>query len=160
MRTGNQLVEDCPRPGLLGGVVAFGVFGLSPAKARERLAAQIGTALTGRAKPGVAPRFPTHAGSADAVGRASSDSDHAQKHVGRYRALREWLCSRYEERIQLTFAEIEQIIALPLSPSARKHPAHWSGYDGRAVARTIHDAGWSARNVDIRGERLVFVRKR
>ncbi|KJE20087.1 hypothetical protein FF36_05636 [Frankia torreyi] len=28
------------------------------------------------------------------------------------------------------------------------------------MTRAIHDAGWSARNIDIPGERLVFVRNR
>jgi hypothetical protein len=58
----------------------------------------------------------------------------------------------------MTFAEIEEIVGMPLPPSSRRHPAHWSGYEGSAVARAIHDAGWRASEVNLSAERLVFVR--
>ncbi len=51
-------VEDCPRPGLLGGVVSFDLFGLSADEARTRLLAQIAAIHRGRDKPGVEPPFP------------------------------------------------------------------------------------------------------
>ncbi|MEX5711638.1 TIR domain-containing protein [Parafrankia sp. FMc6] len=51
-------IEDCPRPGLLGGVVSFDLFGHDPAAARDHLIRNITTAMAGRAKPAVAPAFP------------------------------------------------------------------------------------------------------
>src|SRR5262249_13057418 len=43
---------------LLDGVVSFDLFGLPTAEAKARLLQQIGTALTGRAKPATEPVFP------------------------------------------------------------------------------------------------------
>jgi uncharacterized protein YjbI with pentapeptide repeats len=51
-------VRECDRPGLLAGVVSTDVFGLSEAEARARLRAMVAAAVTGRAKPTVAPGFP------------------------------------------------------------------------------------------------------
>ncbi len=51
-------VEDCPRPGLLGGVVSFDLFGYDSDAARSHLLDTIKTAVSGRAKPFVAPVFP------------------------------------------------------------------------------------------------------
>jgi len=48
---------------------------------------------------------------------------------------------------------------MPLPPSCRKHPPHWSSYEGSAIARAIQDAGWTATRIQIRGERLVLVRR-
>jgi len=58
-----------------------------------------------------------------------------------------------------TFAEIEEVIGMPLPPSCRKHPAHWSGYEGSAVARAIRDAGYRAVQVDLVRETFTFVRR-
>ena len=58
-----------------------------------------------------------------------------------------------------TFAQIEEIIGMPLPRSCRQHAAHRSSYEGSAVARAIHDAGWVAREVSIPAEHLVFQRR-
>ncbi|MCM3921625.1 toll/interleukin-1 receptor domain-containing protein [Frankia sp. AiPs1] len=58
-------VEDCPRPGLLGGVVSFDLFGLSADEARTRLLGQIAANRRGRDKPAAEPPFP---GAAPAAG--------------------------------------------------------------------------------------------
>ncbi|WP_462165612.1 toll/interleukin-1 receptor domain-containing protein, partial [Frankia sp. AiPs1] len=51
-------VEDCPRPGLLGGVVSFDLFDYEPDAARQTLRDNIKAAMEGRGKPAVAPAFP------------------------------------------------------------------------------------------------------
>src|SRR5215831_3145187 len=51
-------VQECDRPGLLAGVVSTDLFGIAEAAARARLRAMVAAAVTGRAKPMVAPMFP------------------------------------------------------------------------------------------------------
>ena len=51
-------VEDCERPGLLGGIVSIDLFGLTQDGAHRRLLDQIHGAIDGRAKPTVPPSFP------------------------------------------------------------------------------------------------------
>ncbi len=80
------------------------------------------------------------------------------EHAGKYRALWAWLRILPGDRVPATFAQIEEIIGMPLPRSCRQHAAHWSSYEGSAVARAIHDAGWVAREVSIPTERLVFQR--
>ena len=60
--TGRRLlvvqVAECPRPGLLAGVVGVDLFGVSEAAARVKLRHVVSALNTGRAKPTVAPGFP------------------------------------------------------------------------------------------------------
>jgi hypothetical protein len=51
-------VSDCERSGLLAGVVGVDLFGVDERTARTRLREMVATAMTGRAKPAVAPQFP------------------------------------------------------------------------------------------------------
>jgi hypothetical protein len=62
-------------------------------------------------------------------------------------------------QLPITFSQIEEVIGTPLPPSCRKHPAHWSSYDGSAIARAIQDAGWVATKVNLRDQHLVLVRR-
>jgi hypothetical protein len=55
--------------------------------------------------------------------------------------------------------EIEEIIGLPLPPSCRKRPAHWSSYEASAVAPAIQDADWSATGVNLEHEDIVLMRR-
>jgi hypothetical protein len=89
---------------------------------------------------------------------ASQRSAQAE-HAGKYRALWAWLLTLPGDRVPATFAQIEEITGMPLPPSCRTHAAHWSSYEGSAVARAIHDAGWGAREVSIPAEHLVFQRR-
>ncbi|SQD95023.1 hypothetical protein FMEAI12_2900014 [Parafrankia sp. Ea1.12] len=55
-------VEDCPRPGLLGQVVSFDLFGTRQHTARADVLRAAELAVSGgRAKPATAPPFPTSA---------------------------------------------------------------------------------------------------
>lgn len=78
------------------------------------------------------------------------------RHTGKYRALTQWLSVVTSGTRKMTFSEVEEIIGFPLPPSCRKHPAHWSGYEGSAVARAIHDAGSRATQLDLQGETVAF----
>lgn len=53
-------VEDCERPGILGGLVSIDLFGRSADDARRHLLEQIRHAIEGRAKPDIPPTFPSH----------------------------------------------------------------------------------------------------
>jgi hypothetical protein len=92
------------------------------------------------------------------VDRRIAANAHRVRHVGKFRALSSWLASQEGDRLIVTFADLEQAIGLPLPPSCRRHPAHWSSYEGSAVARAIRDAGWTATRVNLREERLSLVR--
>lgn len=79
-------------------------------------------------------------------------------HSGKYRALASWLAKQPASEVSITFSQIEEVLGFPLPASCRNHSAHWHSYDGSAVARAIIDAGWRARDVDIKSERLTFAR--
>lgn len=51
-------IEDCDRPGILGGIVSVDLFAIGEKDARSRLLAEVSAAVAGRAKPSDAPMFP------------------------------------------------------------------------------------------------------
>lgn len=79
-------------------------------------------------------------------------------HQGKYRALWQWLRSQEGEELRLSFADVEQILDMPLPPSARNHLPHWYGYQGTALGRAIRDAEWRASQVSLTDERVTFLR--
>lgn len=79
-------------------------------------------------------------------------------HQGKYRALWQWLRSQEGEELRLSFADVEQILDMPLPPSARNHLPHWDGYQGTALGRAIRDAEWRASQVSLTDERVTFLR--
>lgn len=88
------------------------------------------------------------------------DADSASEapgYEGKYRTLWQWLRSQEPHDIKLTFADIEDILGIPLPPSARVHLPHWYGYNGTALGRAIRDAGWKVRHVDLETQQLTFV---
>ncbi|MDO8108292.1 hypothetical protein Q6348_13915 [Isoptericola sp. b441] len=58
----------------------------------------------------------------------------------------------------MAFSDVEDVLGLPLPPSARNHLPHWYGYEGTALGRAIRDAGWRASGVNLTAERVTFVR--
>lgn len=91
---------------------------------------------------------------------ARSAGSDPTRHVGKFQALWAWLRDQPGDELPTRFSDLEEAIGMPLPSSCRKHPAHWSSYDGSAVARAIQDAGWVATRVDVHAEHLVFVRRR
>lgn len=90
--------------------------------------------------------------------RARLPRDDRSGHTGKYRPLWEWLRARSTAYEEMSFAQVEDILGFPLPPSAYNHAAHWSGYEGSAVARAIADAGWRARP-NLSRQRVVFERR-
>ncbi len=82
-----------------------------------------------------------------------------REHTGKYRSLWAHLMSQPGTILDMRFAEIEQLLGVPLPPSSRTHLAHWYGYEGTAVGRAIRDAGWQATAVDLQSETVRFVRQ-
>ena len=80
-------------------------------------------------------------------------------HSGKYRALWAWLRAQDLDTIELSFAQVEHILDLPLPPSARTYPQHWYGYNGTALGRAIRDAGWKVSDVHLHDERVTFKRQ-
>jgi len=79
--------------------------------------------------------------------------------MAKYEALGEFLKRQREERVSMSFAEIERIIAAKLPPSARKHRPWWSNNPTNSVITKVWlDAGFESTEVDMAGRRLVFRR--
>jgi hypothetical protein len=76
--------------------------------------------------------------------------------AGKYRPLADWLRQQPPRPIDLSFAEIEAILGFRLPASGRLYVAHWFGTGTSRPGGAIRDAGWSARSVDVRGERLTL----
>jgi len=62
--------------------------------------------------------------------------------AGKYGGLTMWLRDRPEDRVRLSFSEIERILGAKLPKSARIYPAFWSA--GRHVGRLLRRVDWLA----------------
>lgn len=88
-------------------------------------------------------------------GRSNGADGPHRSHAGKYKPLFDYLRKHDREgRLMMTFKQIEHILGFPLPPSSRKHLPHWHSYEGSAVVRAIHDAGWRAHNVDLQAEHV------
>jgi TIR domain/AAA ATPase domain len=134
-------VAECDRPGLLAGVVSTDVFGLTEEQARARVRAMVAAAVTGRAKPAVAPRFP---GGGRAVAReprfpgASPPEQGVSAGAERSRAAQagsvpEWALEEVTDPVAL---EVHRLARSGLSPVGRVV----GGLPRRTVTFTGRDA--------------------
>jgi hypothetical protein len=94
----------------------------------------------------------------DRTAEAADETAEDASRTGKYRQLWRWLQDQGRDDIDLTFADIEQVLGMPLPPSARRHPTHWYGYEGTALGRAIRDAGWRASQVNLTDETVTFIR--
>ncbi len=79
--------------------------------------------------------------------------------MSKYESLGQFLKSRREGLVPMTFIEIEKIIGAPLPPSAHKHRPWWSNNgDNSALTRAWLEAGFKSEQVDMAAQRLVFRR--
>lgn len=79
--------------------------------------------------------------------------------MSKYESLSQFLKSRREERVPMTFAEIERVTGTQLPPSAHKHRPWWSNNGANsALTRVWLDAGYKSEQVDMAGQKLVFRR--
>jgi hypothetical protein len=78
----------------------------------------------------------------------------------KYSPLRDYLSAHKSDRVELTYAQIEEIIGATLPPSARQHSAFWANhYGGTHVwATQWMDAGWKVDSHSVSSERVVFIR--
>jgi hypothetical protein len=77
----------------------------------------------------------------------------------KYDPLRMWLSQATDERIRLSFQEIEAVLGFPLPASARRLAQWWANAAGSHVqAVAWMSAGWRACEVDVAGEQVSFER--
>jgi hypothetical protein len=77
----------------------------------------------------------------------------------KYGPLRHYLLQETRNCVPMTFREVESIIGGPLPASARRHRPWWANdATGHAHAHAWLVAGYRTEQVDMEGERLVFVR--
>ena len=73
-----------------------------------------------------------------------------------YQPIADYLATRAETEVLLTFDEIEALIDAALPPSARRSSNYWTAKDD-AMQRTWRTQGWRA-HFDIRNQCIHFVR--
>ncbi len=87
--------------------------------------------------------------------------DEPQPRASRYDRLAHWLRgqSRKTDRVQLSFAQVEQIIESQLPESARKHRAWWAN-DSHAHVQSISwlAADWKVSHINMDQEMVTFSR--
>jgi hypothetical protein len=77
----------------------------------------------------------------------------------KYDPLHRYLRQRVGSRVAVTFQQVESIIGGPLPASARRHRPWWANdATGHAHANAWLRAGYRTEQVDMEGEKLVFVR--
>jgi hypothetical protein len=78
--------------------------------------------------------------------------------MGKYSPLRAYLISQNENRIPMTFDEIERLIGAPL-PASKKYPAWWSNNpSNNPMTKEWLAAGFQTEEVNIARESVVFSR--
>jgi hypothetical protein len=80
----------------------------------------------------------------------------------RYDGLRAHLATQTEDKVQLTFAQIEGLIEGGLPPSARRYRPWWANERGgtHVHARAWLDAGRLTTNVNLNAQTVEFVKER
>lgn len=78
----------------------------------------------------------------------------------RYAPLIKHLSERAEDEqaLELSFAQLEEILGTPLPPSARTHRAWWANTKANARAAGWMEAGWKVAGVDLEEGRVRFAR--
>lgn len=86
------------------------------------------------------------------------DDDDADHSGGKYLPLTQWLRTQPEDLIPMTFSSLEEMIGLPLAPSARKHLPYW--YSVRnSLGKALALGGFKARRVNLTTETVELVRR-
>ena len=79
--------------------------------------------------------------------------------ISKYEPLARYLINTKENRIRLTFDQVEEIVGELLPPSARLHQAWWSNNDVHTCARNGWlAAGWKTSKVNMAKQELIFIR--
>jgi hypothetical protein len=81
--------------------------------------------------------------------------------MSKYDALGAFLKNQENDRVPMSFAEVERVTGARLPPSAAKHRPWWSNNpDNSVMTRVWLDAGFESEQVDMAGRKLVFRRVR
>jgi hypothetical protein len=85
------------------------------------------------------------------------DAEESDRGIGKYGPLTSWLNAQTTDSIPVTFSDLEEVIGLPLAPSARNHLPYW--YSVRnSLGRAIAAGGFKASRVNLGSETAVLVR--
>jgi hypothetical protein len=77
----------------------------------------------------------------------------------KYDPLRLYLLRQAQVRIPMAFQQVESVVGSARPASARRHRPWWANdATGHAHAQAWLDAGYRTEQVDMEGEKLVFVR--
>jgi hypothetical protein len=90
------------------------------------------------------------------LGPQSRDTGGGTRTGGKYGPLREYLAGSAASQMQMTFAEVEELVG-PLPDSARLHRAWWAN-GSNVEAQAWREANWHVASVDQAAERVVFMR--
>ncbi len=91
--------------------------------------------------------------------RKVSDTSLRRAANGQYRKFFQWLQQYPENRVSLSFEEVQTITGASLSNSARKHPPYWEGgQQGGTLGNAIVAAGWYIDSLDLNGQRVGLTR--
>ena len=81
--------------------------------------------------------------------------------MSKYDALGAFLRNQRNDRVPMSFADVERITGGKLPPSASKHRPWWSNNpDNSVMTRVWLEAGFESEQVDMAGRKLVFRRVR
>jgi hypothetical protein len=79
--------------------------------------------------------------------------------MGKYEPLTEFLRKQRSDRIEMTFAQIQDVVGTKLPPSASLYRAWWSNNPSNSVMTTAwRDAGFRSEQVDMEAGTVVFCR--
>lgn len=78
---------------------------------------------------------------------------------GRYRYLADYLLNSNKDKVDLSFAEIEEIIQSKLPKSARNHRALWANAESHSIALAWMNVGYKTTSVNMKGEKIRFERR-
>src|SRR6266545_1929616 len=84
--------------------------------------------------------------------------DGNRQRASKYRPLTEWLLAQADDSLPVTFAELEEILGLPLAPSARNHLPYWYSV-GNSLGKAIAAGGYRASGVNLTSETVKLVRR-
>lgn len=81
--------------------------------------------------------------------------------MSKYEKLANYLSGLADQKVSMTFADVEQVLGSKLPPVAYSSNAFWANSrtnDSHTWAHLWQGAGWQASNVDVPGQKLVFIK--
>ena len=91
---------------------------------------------------------------------SSKETDVALASSKKYRQLSDYLYSNEDDKVRLTFGDIEQVLGFTLPPSAYIHRAFWANTKTHSIALSWMSVGFETVEVNIEGSYVIFEKKR